>query len=156
MAMLQKAVDELARTVGITVVAVSPVFETDPVGGPEQPDFLNAVVIAETSLSAGALLAGALAVEELLGRERTQRWGPRTIDIDLLTLGDAVVDQPDLKLPHPRAHERAFVLVPWVEVDPRATLSGRPIAVLADVVDRSGIRRRADLELQLPTGDRKR
>jgi 2-amino-4-hydroxy-6-hydroxymethyldihydropteridine diphosphokinase len=154
MSMLQGAIDELGRTGSVRIVAVSPVFETHPVGGPDQPDFLNAVVVAETLLSPRALLERALDVELMFGRERIERWGPRTLDIDLLSMDDFVVDEPDLTLPHPRAHERPFVLVPWAALDPGAAVPGRgPVGVLADAVDRRGVRARPDLELHLPTED---
>lgn len=155
LAMLQRAVDKLADTEAVVVVAVSPVFETDPVGGPDQPDYLNAVVVVETALLPRALLERALEVEQEHGRVRTQRWGPRTIDIDLLSIAGVAVDEPDLKLPHPRAHERAFVLVPWAAVDPGAFLpEGGKVRVLAEAIDRRGVRTRPDLELHLPAGDR--
>jgi 2-amino-4-hydroxy-6-hydroxymethyldihydropteridine diphosphokinase len=146
---LQGAVDALAETAEVRVVAVSGVYETDPVGGPEQPDFLNAVAVAETTLTAHALLERVHAIEQQFGRVRSQRWGPRTLDIDVVALGEEVIDDPDLVVPHPRAAERAFVLVPWVEADPSASLPGRgPVADILDGLDTSGVRPRRDLSLR--------
>jgi 2-amino-4-hydroxy-6-hydroxymethyldihydropteridine diphosphokinase len=117
-AMLQLALDDLAATDGIQVVAVSRVYETAPVGGPEQDDFLNAVVAIETALPAHALLGVAQAIEQHAGRVRTVRWGPRSLDVDVLLVGDERVDEPDLQVPHPRLFERGFVLAPLRDVAP--------------------------------------
>jgi 2-amino-4-hydroxy-6-hydroxymethyldihydropteridine diphosphokinase len=115
---LQLAVDELAAADGVTVVGVSPVYETAPVGGPEQPDYLNAVVAVDTTLTPHELLDVAHAVETEAERVRTVRWGPRTLDVDVLLVGDERVDDPDLVVPHPRMAERAFVVVPLADLDP--------------------------------------
>jgi 2-amino-4-hydroxy-6-hydroxymethyldihydropteridine diphosphokinase len=115
---LQLAVDHLARTEGVTVAAVSPVYETAPVGGPEQPDYLNAVVAVDTALSAHDLLRIAQGIEAAAERVRTVRWGPRTLDVDVLLVGEERVDEPDLVVPHPRLAERAFVVVPLADLDP--------------------------------------
>jgi 2-amino-4-hydroxy-6-hydroxymethyldihydropteridine diphosphokinase len=112
LAYLQLAVDHLAVSPGVVVVAVSPVYETDPVGGPVQDDFLNAVVEVETTLSPGDLLAVCAEAEALARRVRVERWGPRTLDVDVLLYDDVVSDDPELTIPHPRIHERAFVLAP--------------------------------------------
>lgn len=131
--------------------AVSPVFETDPVGPAGQDPYLNAVLVAGTSLNADALLALAAAVETAHGRVRAERWGPRTLDVDILSLGDVRNDDPRITLPHPRAHERAFVLVPWSAVDPGASIPGR--GTVADLLaalpatDRAGVRPRPDVDL---------
>lgn len=152
LAYLQAAVDSLADTPQTEVVAVSPVYETDPVGGPDQPDFLNAVVMVETVLSARTLLERAHAVEDAYERIRAERWGPRTLDIDLVSLGDVQQSDEQVQVPHPRAHERAFVLVPWHAVDPSAELAGRGrVADLLAQLDPSGVRERPDLELSLPS-----
>ena len=152
-AVLQGAVDALAATTGLVVVAVSPVYETDPVGGPEQPDYLNAVVLGETALPPRVLLARAHEVEAMFGRVRGVRWGPRTLDVDVIVVGDLVVADADLQVPHPRAHERAFVLVPWLDVDPAAALPGHgQVADLLAGVDRSGVRPRDDVRLTVGTG----
>ena len=118
LAHLQRAVDALAATTGIRVVAVSDVYETAPVGGPAQDDFLNAVVAIDTDLAPRDLLAVAMDVEQREERVRTVRWGPRTLDVDILLYGDEQVDEPDLEIPHPRMHERAFVLAPLRDVAP--------------------------------------
>jgi 2-amino-4-hydroxy-6-hydroxymethyldihydropteridine diphosphokinase len=115
---LQSAVDGLAAADGVTVVAVSPVYETDPVGGPEQPEYLNAVVAVDTDRTARELLEIAQRLEHEAGRERGERWGPRTLDVDVLLVGDDEVDEPDLVVPHPRLYERAFVMVPLADLDP--------------------------------------
>ncbi len=118
LAYLQLAVDELAAADGVTVVGVSSVYETAPVGGPEQPDYLNAVVAVDTTLTARELLDVAHAVETEAERVRTVRWGPRTLDVDVLLVGDEQVDDPDLVVPHPRMADRAFVMVPLADLDP--------------------------------------
>jgi 2-amino-4-hydroxy-6-hydroxymethyldihydropteridine diphosphokinase len=149
LAHLQRAVDAL--TEAGPVVAVSPVYETDPVGGPEQADFFNAVVIVETDLSADALLGLAHTAEARSARVRDQRWGPRTLDVDIVAIGDEVVDEPDLVVPHPRAAERAFVLVPWSAVDGDAAFpDGRLVTDVLAGLDVEGVRLRADLALELP------
>ncbi len=104
------------------VVAVSSYFVTKPVGGPEQPDYLNAVCILESDLPATDLLAVLQGIEKSLGRERNERWGPRTIDLDLIHYGSLLSAADELELPHPRAHERRFVLEPWFEIEPDAIL----------------------------------
>jgi 2-amino-4-hydroxy-6-hydroxymethyldihydropteridine diphosphokinase len=118
LAHLQGAVDALAATSGIGVVAVSRVYETAPVGGPAQEDYLNAVVAIDTELRPRELLDVAMAVEQLADRVRTVRWGPRTLDVDVLVYDDERVDEPDLEIPHPRMHDRAFVLAPLHDVAP--------------------------------------
>ena len=151
MELLQGAVDALADTPELTVLAVSPVYETDPVGGPDQPDYLNAVVLAEGPHPPRTLLERALAIENAFDRVRDVRWGPRTLDVDVIAVGDLVVDDPDLQVPHPRAAERAFVLVPWLDVDAAAVLPGSgPVAALLEHLDSAGVRRRADLDLVVP------
>jgi 2-amino-4-hydroxy-6-hydroxymethyldihydropteridine diphosphokinase len=109
---------------GIRILRSSRVYETDPVGGPPQPDYLNAVVEVETDRSARELLDACLEVEGALGRVRAERWGPRVIDLDILTFGSEVIDDPNLQLPHPRMHERGFVLVPLLELDADPHLPG--------------------------------
>ena len=104
------------------VVAVSSIYETEPVGGPNQPNYLNAICIAESDLPAADLLSVLHGIEKTLGRERIERWGPRTIDLDLIQYGSILSSAQELALPHPRAHERKFVLEPWLEIDPNAIL----------------------------------
>ena len=109
------------------VIALSSFYQTRPVGGPPQPDFINAVIIIETNLEPEELLLVAQAIEGAHGRERnenTVKWGPRFLDIDLIKCDEMLINTPDLTIPHPRAHEREFVLRPWNEIDPAATLPG--------------------------------
>ncbi|HVF05641.1 MAG TPA: 2-amino-4-hydroxy-6-hydroxymethyldihydropteridine diphosphokinase [Frankiaceae bacterium] len=147
LATMQAAVDALAARV--TVVAVSPVYETEPVGGVVQPDFLNAVVLVDTDLPPRELLTLALEVEHAAGRARGERWGPRTLDVDLVVYGDVTSGDPAVTLPHPRAHERAFVLRPWLDVDPHAALpQGRAADLLREAS--GGVRRAAGLALRVP------
>ncbi len=150
---LQGAIDALADTPGLRVKAVSPVYETDPWGVEpgSQPDYLNAVVLIKTTLPPSSLLERAHAIEEAYFRVRDERWGPRTIDVDIVSYQGVVCEDPVLTLPHPRAHERAFVLVPWHDVDPDAELPGRgPVADLLAAVDRREVRTHQDAELRLP------
>jgi 2-amino-4-hydroxy-6-hydroxymethyldihydropteridine diphosphokinase len=129
LAALQGAVDHL--TEDATVDAVSPVYETAPVGGPGQPDFLNAVVLVTASQTPSELVALGQRLERRAGRVPSERWGPRALDVDLVAYGDVVSTDPDATVPHPRAHERAFVLRPWLDVDPAASLPGHgPVAAL--------------------------
>ena len=118
LANLQAAVDALQAEPGLRVAASSRVWETTPVGGPPQPDYLNAVVRIETDLSARDLLDVARRVESRLGRIRKERWGARTIDVDVLLFDEEQIDEPDLVVPHPRMTERAFVLLPLLELEP--------------------------------------
>jgi 2-amino-4-hydroxy-6-hydroxymethyldihydropteridine diphosphokinase len=131
LAALRAAVAALAERV--EVVAVSPVYETEPMGGVPQDDFLNAVLVVDTDLSPRELLTLAHEVELAAGRTRGLRWGPRTLDVDLISYDAYVSTDPAVTLPHPRAHERAFVLRPWLDVDPGATLPGRGRVV--DLID---------------------
>lgn len=118
------------------VAAVSPVYETDPVGGPAQGTYLNIVVELATTRSARELLEAALALEVEAGRERRLRWGPRTLDIDVLWVEGESVDEPDLRVPHPRMHERGFVMVPLADLAPE--LAPGWVAAGADGVRRAG------------------
>ncbi len=106
----------------LELIAVSSIIKTAPVGGPSQPDYLNAVCIAESELSASELLGLLQGIEKSLGRVREERWGPRTIDLDLIQYGTILSAADELTLPHPRAHERRFVLEPWFEIEPDAIL----------------------------------
>ena len=106
-------------------LTISPYFETKPVGGPPQDDFINAVVIAESTLPAEQLLKELLAIEDEMGRVRDERWGPRIIDLDLILCGDQVIDTVFLKLPHPLAASREFVLEPWLAIDPDGQIPGK-------------------------------
>ena len=147
---LQLGIDVLAGGV-LVLRAVSSVYETDPVGGEGQEDYLNAIVLAVSALPARDILARGAAAEAAAGRVRTVRWGPRTLDVDVIMCGAETSADPTLSLPHPLAHERAFVLAPWLEVDPAAILPGwGPVAGLLDAIGTSGVRRRPDLRLRLP------
>ena len=103
-------------------IALSSYYTTKPVGGPEQPDYINAVCIIESELPALDLLSLLLGIEKSLGRERNEKWGPRTIDLDLIQYGNLLSKADELELPHPRAYERRFVLEPWHEIEPEAIL----------------------------------
>ena len=157
LATLQGGVDALLGAPGLALVALSPVYETVPVGGPPQPEYLNAVLIAETALAPADLLRRAQAAEAAFGRVRHEVWGPRTLDVDVIVYGDVVSDDPELTLPHPRAQERAFVLAPWLDADPDAEIpgQGRVAALLDAVVARSGgqpgVRRLDDVQLRPPS-----
>jgi 2-amino-4-hydroxy-6-hydroxymethyldihydropteridine diphosphokinase len=136
-AMLRRALDLLAAEPGIDLLAVSAFRETEPVGLRDQPRFLNAAAAAGTTLGPRGLLERLLAIEAALGRIRSgPRFGPRTIDLDLLLYGDAVVDEPGLTLPHPRLHERRFALEPLAELDPGLEIPGRgPVETLLSELD---------------------
>jgi dihydroneopterin aldolase/2-amino-4-hydroxy-6-hydroxymethyldihydropteridine diphosphokinase len=141
----------------IDIIELSPVVETDPVGGPDQAAYLNAVVTGTTHLAPLSLLAGLHDIERAHGRTREVHWGPRTLDLDLVQYGDPVfdtdvrMDTPTLTLPHPRAHERAFVLVPWLQAEPEAALrvdgKVRRVADLVAGLDVSGVRPGPDIDL---------
>jgi len=154
-----QAIGDLPET---DVLAVSPVYETAPVGGPAQPDYLNAVLVIETGLAPRDLLAATQRIEADFGRVRvegSERFGPRTLDIDIISFAGEVSDDPVLTLPHPRAHERAFVLAPWHDLDPAASLPGRGAvaALLAGaLLTRSGpggVRRQPGMTLDAPDLD---
>jgi 2-amino-4-hydroxy-6-hydroxymethyldihydropteridine diphosphokinase len=124
--MLRRALDLLAATPGLELAATSRARETEPVGFLDQPMFLNAVAAVDTELGPQALLERLLAIEHELGRRREgPRYGPRTIDLDLLVYGEEVVDEPGLTVPHPRLHERRFALEPLAELDPMLAIPGR-------------------------------
>jgi dihydroneopterin aldolase/2-amino-4-hydroxy-6-hydroxymethyldihydropteridine diphosphokinase len=153
-AVLTESVKDIAAIPGVRVTAVSPLVETEPVGGPEQPGYLNAVLVGTTTMRSVELLQALHAVEARHGRTREVRWGARTLDLDLIQLGtpgtslETRSDDPALTLPHPRAHERAFVLAPWAMVDPGALIrvginADAQIRRVSDVLrelDASGVR----------------
>ncbi len=151
LANLQGAVNALADTPEVEVVAVSSVYETAPVDSPDgSPSFLNVVVLADSTLSVAMLLERAMAVEAAFGRARGERNAPRTLDVDLIVVGDRLSHTTDLTLPHPRAHERAFVLVPWHQVDAAAQIPGRgKVADLLAGLDTTDVVERDDLVLQV-------
>ena len=132
------ALDALQKG-GAHVMATSSIYRTPPWGVTDQPDFLNMAAMVETHLSAQELLALCLDIERQSGRVREQRWGPRNIDIDIVTYGDARIDEPHLNVPHPHAHERAFVLVPLAEIAPKEKIAERPVIALLADMDVSGV-----------------
>lgn len=141
LANLQSAVDALRP------LRTSPVYETAPWGGVEQDEYLNAIlVVDDPGTDAYGWLERARACERAAGRVRDVRWGPRTLDVDVIDVAGTVSADPELTLPHPRAHERAFVLVPWADVDPDAVLPGH--GRIADLIEGTGEVRRTDLVLR--------
>lgn len=140
MATLTSAVRSVAATAGVRVLAVSPLFRTAPVGGPDQPDYLNAALLARTSRAPWSLLQALHRIEAEHGRVRETRWGARTLDLDLVQYGvpgadEVLSDDPEVTLPHPRAAERAFVLAPWAAVDPGARLTvGASVRTVGEVL----------------------
>jgi 2-amino-4-hydroxy-6-hydroxymethyldihydropteridine diphosphokinase len=148
---LQGCVQAIDRLPDTDVAAISPVYETVPVGGPSQPDYLNAVLIVQTGLRPLELLEAVHRIEADFGRVREERFGPRTLDIDIITYADEISSNPVLTLPHPRAHERAFVLAPWHDIEAQAELPARgSVGQLLAGLDRDGIRRVRDAVLRLP------
>jgi 2-amino-4-hydroxy-6-hydroxymethyldihydropteridine diphosphokinase len=144
LAFLQSVVDGLREH----VVAVSPVYETAAWGVEDQPDFLNAIVIVDSDdVDEWGWLRRGQALENAAGRVREKRWGPRTLDVDVVSVDGVTSDHPELLLPHPGAFERATVLIPWLDVEPDAVLAGHgPVAALPFSAE--GVRRRDDLELK--------
>lgn len=147
---LQNAVLKICNNSKISKVRVSSIYETTPVGGPQQDDFLNAVVEIDTELSPLELLAFAQHLELEANRVRTERWGPRTLDVDILDYDNEVTSDPELTLPHPRISERAFVVIPWFEIAPNAVISGLgKLSQLYEQIDRSGVQLNRDMKLQV-------
>jgi len=148
---LQGCVQAIARLPDTDVLAISPVYETAPVGGPAQPDYLNAVLIIQTGLPPRDLLEAVHRIEADFGRVRAERFGPRTLDVDIIDYAGQVSGDPVLTLPHPRAHERAFVLAPWHDIDAHAELPGRgPVSDLLAGLDGRGVRRVPGAVLRRP------
>jgi 2-amino-4-hydroxy-6-hydroxymethyldihydropteridine diphosphokinase len=148
LATMRRAVAELRALERAKVLALSRVYETAPVGGPPQPDYLNAAALVEYAASARCLLEDLLAIETRLGRVRTERWGPRAIDLDILWIDGVAIDEPDLVVPHARLTERAFALFPLFDVAPGAIdpRTGAPFAPPADTsaVRLTGLRLRVE------------
>jgi 2-amino-4-hydroxy-6-hydroxymethyldihydropteridine diphosphokinase len=141
-AIFRTAVSRLAAAPGITLQAVSSLYQTPPWGDAAQPPFLNAVLRLNSDREPLSLLRELQALEEALGRRRDpgRRWGPRTLDLDLLLQGQSMVDLPELTVPHPRLHERAFVLIPLNELEPGLVIPGTgSVAELLEGLDRTGI-----------------
>lgn len=138
-ATIRAAFDALGALPGTRLLAISSLYRTPAWGLEDQPDFVNAAALLETTLAPRVLLDGLLAVERAFGRERRERWGPRTLDLDLLLFGDAVLDEPGLHVPHPHLHERAFVLRPLADIAPQAVVPGQgTVQALLAQVDASG------------------
>jgi 2-amino-4-hydroxy-6-hydroxymethyldihydropteridine diphosphokinase len=156
LANLQAGIDALLTGPGLTATAVSGVYQTRPVGGPPQPDYLNAVLLASSALPARSMLDLCQAAEGAAGRVRTVRWGPRILDIDIIACGNLVSDDPTLTLPHPRAHQRAFVLVPWLDADPGASLPGlgRVAGLLESLGGANGVTLLPGVHLNIAVGPR--
>jgi 2-amino-4-hydroxy-6-hydroxymethyldihydropteridine diphosphokinase len=148
---LQGAVDALQDTPDFKVVSVSPVYATEPVDAPEgSEEFLNIVLLADATLSVDTLLERCQAIEQAFGRERSEPGAPRTLDVDLITYGTKQMETPDLTVPHPRAHERAFVLAPWLDIEPEAELPGRGrVADLLRETGSSGVKKLDDITIEL-------
>ena len=136
---MRSALQILAQGGDIRVEAVARLYSTPPWGYRDQPDFLNSAATLVTSLGPRSLLARCLATELALKRERLERWGPRTIDLDILAMEDVEIREPKLQIPHPRLGERAFALLPLAELAPDLVLAGRTVSQLAECIDRSGI-----------------
>ncbi len=153
-ATLGRALALLAAHEEWSLTAMSSVYVTDPVGGPDgQPPYLNAVGIAEVAFGPRTTLGLFHVVEDACGRVRDERWGPRTLDLDLLPFDDLTSTDPSLTLPHPRAYERGFVVQPWLEIEPEAALPGvGRIDRLVAARSQAGVRRRSDLVLPGRTG----
>jgi 2-amino-4-hydroxy-6-hydroxymethyldihydropteridine diphosphokinase len=152
LASLQGAVNALADTPDVWITGVSPVYETEPVDCPPGAEtFLNAVVLMDTTLAASRLMDRALAIEDAFERERSEvKNAPRTLDVDLIVVGDRRSDEEALRLPHPRAAQRAFVLRPWLDLDPEAEFPDLgPVADLLVSADQSGMKLRDDLVLEV-------
>jgi 2-amino-4-hydroxy-6-hydroxymethyldihydropteridine diphosphokinase len=149
---LQECVNAIGRLPDTDVLAISPVYQTAPVGGPPQPDYLNAVLAVATGLGPADLLAALHGIEAEAGRVRKERFGPRTLDIDIISYAGELSEEEALTLPHPRAHERAFVLAPWHDIEPDAELPGHgPVAsLLAALEPGAGVRRLPDAVLRPP------
>ncbi len=148
LAHLTNAVNNLNSQPKIKVLKVSSVYQTQPVGGPEQDDFLNAVVKIETQLSPKELLDVAQSLENNAQRVREVRWGPRTLDIDVLSFGDLVSQDENLTLPHPRISQRAFVLIPWNEIDPQTQIPGLgKVSELVNQISSVGVQLNSDMKL---------
>ncbi|MFZ4640626.1 MAG: 2-amino-4-hydroxy-6-hydroxymethyldihydropteridine diphosphokinase [Nodosilinea sp.] len=141
-ATLEAALLRLGNTPGVDLVSRSSWYKTAPIGGPEQPDYVNACAVLKVGISPQQFLLKLLAIEQEFGRVRTVRWGSRTLDLDILLYADIIMDTPDLKIPHPRMVERAFVLVPLVEIAPAwiEPVSGETIAQLVQKLDTSAVK----------------
>ena len=135
--MVRQTIDQLSGI--LKESKASQIYQTAPVGIEDQPKYFNAVVVGEWGGTADELLERTSNLEEIAGRERVLRWGARTLDIDIITFGDQVSHDPKLTLPHPRAHERLFVLIPWIELQPEAQLIGQgDVSAIINALQRAG------------------
>lgn len=149
---LQTAVDRLAKSPKISKIIPSAIYETKPFGGPEQDDFLNAVLEVETELTSSELLMLAQQLESEAGRIRDIRWGPRTLDVDILSYDNVVSSDPELTLPHPRIQERAFVIIPWFEIAPEYLIPGLgKLADLFNEIEKSEVQLNREMKLEVNT-----
>lgn len=152
---LQCALDGLIDSDVLTHVEVSSIYETEPVGGPDQGPYLNAVVRGVTSLQPQDLLTAVHLVEDRLGRVREVHWGPRTVDIDILAIDHMVWNSEDLVIPHPRAHERAFVLIPWSQLDAQCVIAGHgTVEECLTALSSDGVELYSGARLHLSNGER--
>ena len=135
------ALERLEQTADVDVIATSSIYRTAPWGKTDQPDFLNMAALLRTTLRPRALLDLCLAIEKERGRDRVELWGPRTLDIDVLTYGDETVNEPGLCIPHPRLHERAFALIPLVEIAPDTRIGDVRVEDMLSALDSRGIER---------------
>lgn len=151
LAILQGAVATLNKIADFAIRGISGVYRTAPIGYANQPDYLNLCLLADTGLAPLELLAECQSIEQAYGRRRDPglRFGPRTLDIDLINYAGQVMESKSLTLPHPRAHERAFVLVPWLELDPAAALPQGRVAELVSRLDISGVHRILDMSMKI-------
>ena len=140
-AAFRHALARFAATPGVGLVAQSSIWRTGAWGKSDQPDFLNMAVLVRTSLAPRGLLELCLTIEQERGRQRNQRWGPRTLDIDVLTYGDQRIDEPGLTIPHPHLHERAFVLAPLAEIAPDMRVAGVRVVALLKHADAKGVKK---------------
>lgn len=139
-AAMAQALDSFARHESCRLLAVSQLYSTPPWGKTDQADFFNCCALIETSLAAEALLDLCLEIERGMKRVRTERWGPRTIDIDVLTFGDEIITTERVEIPHPRMTERAFVLMPLCDIAPELVVNGRPVSQWLETADKTGIK----------------
>lgn len=143
-ALLDQALEQLAQLPDSRLLASSKRYRTAPVGGPDQPDFVNAACLLETQLSPIELLRALQQLEQSAGRVRHERWGPRTLDLDIIAIDDLQSNDPELTLPHPRAHQRAFVLCPLADLNPQLLIAGRSVQDWLDSVADQSIKRLPD------------
>lgn len=143
-ALLDQALEQIAQLPGCRLLASSKRYRTAPIGGPEQPDYLNTACLIDTQLDPTELLHALQRIEQSAGRVRDERWGPRTLDLDIIAIDDLQSDDPALTLPHPRAHQRAFVLYPLADLNPHLVLAGRSVQNWLDTVADQAIERLPD------------